>query len=347
MAGLNIIPLSEPDAWRDALRGIPHAFGHTWESCHATSLTTGEPTFLFAFENSTTRVVCPLAERRESGYTDVYTPWGFSGFAGNGSCPELPAHWHSLAFDRGYVCGFIGLNPLFYDASYGDPGELFYQNSIFVLDLRVSDADLFQALSENRKRAVRASARAQWTPLEDRASLRVFFMAHCTDFLRSKKASAASEFSEDTLAFLSALDNVLMLGAGEPDRIEAVSVFAYSRNSADYLFGISLPEGQRHAAPLIWHGALRLKALGIPLLNLGGGIRAGDGVAGFKARFGARELPLGALKQVYDPRAYAELCRAAGKDPAQRTGYFPRYRAPRQDPERPESSSPPASGRNR
>ena len=36
----------------------------------------------------------------------------------------------------------------------------------------------------------------------------------------------------------------------------------------------------------------------------------------FKERFGARPLPLCALKQVYDPAAYEALCRAAGADPA-------------------------------
>jgi hypothetical protein len=288
-----------------------------------------------------------VAERRQNGYTDIYTPWGFSGFVGNGPCPELPEHWHSFTSDRGYVCGYIGLNPLFYHDSYSDPAEVFHQNSIYVLDLKVTEKDLFDALSQNRKRAIRTGVRAGWTPLEDRASLGAFFAENCVGFLRGKGASAACDFSKDTLDFLSGLENVLLLGAGKPDRIEAVSVFGYTPYSADFLFGISLPEGQRYAAPLLWQAALRLKALDIPLLNLGGGIRPGDGVAGFKARFGARELALGALKQVYDSAAFAQLCRGAGKDPAQRSGYFPPYRAPQQFTTRLEFSSSVASLHNR
>ena len=58
-------------------------------------------------------------------------------------------------------------------------------------------------------------------------------------------------------------------------------------------------------------------------------MRRGDGIAEFKERFGARRLPLGALKQVYRPTVYADLCRDAGVlDPADRTGYFPAYRRP-------------------
>ena len=36
-----LIPLENRLEWQMALTGIPHAFGHTWESCHAMHLTTG------------------------------------------------------------------------------------------------------------------------------------------------------------------------------------------------------------------------------------------------------------------------------------------------------------------
>jgi hypothetical protein len=61
-------------------------------------------------------------------------------------------------------------------------------------------------------------------------------------------------------------------------------------------------------------------------LNLGGGIRPGDDLAEFKRRFGAVELPLASLRQVYRADAYEELCRAAGVT-SERAGWFPPYRA--------------------
>ena len=63
--------------------------------------------------------------------------------------------------------------------------------------------------------------------------------------------------------------------------------------------------------------------LGLPL-NLGGGVRPGDGLEEFKRGFANRELPYRTHELVFDPEAYAEL--SAGRDEA--TGFFPLYRAP-------------------
>jgi hypothetical protein len=329
----DLISLSEPDVWRRALVGVPHAFGHSWESCHAMSLTTGDPTFLYVFEEAGVRVVCPFSERLWEGRTDIYTPYGFSGFSGTGPCPALPAQWQDFTRRRGYVCGYIGINPLLFDPSYAEPDDLFTHNSIFTLDLTRSEADLFAAMSTNRKRAVRAAAREGWQPLEDRDALGAFLRETFVDFARSRNASASYMFSDATLRHVADLRTVLLLGAGTPEAVEAVSAFAFTPHGAEYLFNCSTPEGQRHSAILIWHAALRLKALGVPVLNLGGGIREDDGVADFKVRFGAERQPLSALKQVYDHEAYAQLCRAAGRDPAERGGFFPSYRQPSRMPE--------------
>jgi hypothetical protein len=95
------------------------------------------------------------------------------------------------------------------------------------------------------------------------------------------------------------------------------------------MFSISSPAGRQYSAPLIWAGATELATRGITRLNLGGGVRRGDGVAEFKERFSAKRLALGALRQVYRPTLYADLCREAGAaDPADRDGYFPAYRRP-------------------
>jgi hypothetical protein len=108
--------------------------------------------------------------------------------------------------------------------------------------------------------------------------------------------------------------------------VEAVVVFGYTAWVADYLFGVALPHGRQHSARLLWSGVERLHALGVPLLNLGGGARPNDGIAEFKRRFGARELPLMSLQQVYRPEVFRALCLAAGVEPD--GGYFPPYHAP-------------------
>ena len=58
-------------------------------------------------------------------------------------------------------------------------------------------------------------------------------------------------------------------------------------------------------------------------LNLGGGVRPGDGLEEFKRGFANRELPFRTHELVCDPGAYAELSRGRPGD-----GFFPLYRAP-------------------
>jgi Acetyltransferase (GNAT) domain len=62
--------------------------------------------------------------------------------------------------------------------------------------------------------------------------------------------------------------------------------------------------------------------LGVPV-NLGGGVRPGDGLEAFKKGFANSELPFHTHEVVCDPAAYAEL--SAGREG---TDFFPLYRAP-------------------
>jgi hypothetical protein len=61
---------------------------------------------------------------------------------------------------------------------------------------------------------------------------------------------------------------------------------------------------------------------GLPM-NLGGGMRPGDGLEEFKRGFGNREVPFRTHEIVCDPAAYGDL--SAGRDDE---GFFPLYRAP-------------------
>jgi hypothetical protein len=323
------IPLADPEAWREALAGVPHAFGHTWESCAAMQRTTGWATWLYAYEANGVRIVCPVAERVEEGCADAVTPYGFSGFAGNGDCPGFPDHWRQAAAARGYVCGYIGLNPLLQNPTHFDAGDAQVGNELFVLDLSASENDLFARLSENRRREVRRFARGGTELIFDRGYLLDFFLSMYTDFFRQRDASPVYSFSRATVEMLFGLDNVCAVGVAQCHAIEAVSVFAHTPYVADFLFNVSRPEGQRHSAALLWHAVQHYREQSIPALCLGGGIRPGDGVARFKERFGARRLPLLSLKQVYRPDVYERLCQRAGVDPDPRAGYFPPYRDPR------------------
>jgi hypothetical protein len=75
----------------------------------------------------------------------------------------------------------------------------------------------------------------------------------------------------------------------------------------------------------MWIAIRELQTLKIPTLNLGGGIRSGDALAGFKERFGGSKVKLASLRQVYNREVFEELCQAGGTGAAN-NNYFPPYR---------------------
>jgi hypothetical protein len=324
-----LIPLSERDSWEEAVAGVPHAFAHTWAYCRAMHYTSGWPTYLYTWEDGASSVVCAVAERGTPGYVDVVTPYGFGGFVGRQVGPAVLEDWARLAQERGWVCGYLGLNPLLVPPVIRHSRDYTEHNEVHVLDLRRGPEALFGALSTNRRRQVRAFERGEARSITDADRLRTFFLGHVDQFLRSRGATPTYAFVEATYDELLEGEDVLLLGVEDRDgQVVSAALFGFTAHCGDYLFGISLPHGQRWSAVMVWMGVVELAARGIPYLNLGGGVRPGDGVAEFKERFGGAPLPLGALKQVYRPHVYAELCRQAGVEADDRSRFFPAYREP-------------------
>jgi hypothetical protein len=321
------IPLDARQEWENALVGVPHAFAHTWGHCRSVYLSTHLPTYLYCFEGGGVRVVCPLSERRYRGQADVVTPYGFGGFAGTGECPAFPEYWIEFVAREEYVCGYIGLNPLLPNESYYLAGAASAHNSVFTLDLRLPLEQLLGALHPKRRSQLRAPLPAGTRIVWHTERLAEFFLASYAEFVRRVGAAPVYHFSPETLTFLCSLENLFLVGAEVEGRLEAVAVFGYTPNLGDYLFAVALPHGRHHSARLLWCGVERLRSLGIPLLNLGGGARPDDGIAEFKRRFGARELPLIGLRQIYRADAFEALCRTAGVE-SNVNGYFPPYHAP-------------------
>ena len=329
-----LIPLEARSEWDRALEGTPHAFAHTWGHCHGIHLTSRLPTFLYRFERDGVRIVCPLSERRYRDEADIVTPYGFNGFAGTGDHPGFAEDWSAFVGSAGYVCGYIGLNPVLETASYYAPETASTHNSVFVLDLRSPMDRLMEAVQPRRRTQLRAPLPPGTEVVWDRERLTAFFLAVYPEFMRQAGAAPVYGFNAATLSFLCSLDSLFLVGAEVEGSLEAVVVFGHTPWIADYLFGVALPQGRHHSARLLWCGVEHLHALGIPLLNLGGGARPNDGIADFKRRFGARELTLTSLRQVYRPETFRALCRAAGVD-ANGEGYFPPYHAPARAADRP------------
>jgi hypothetical protein len=318
-----LIPLSRREEWEQALVGVPHVFGHTWGGCHALGLG-GAPAALYVAEGERAMVACPLIEREIDGRLDVATPYGFSGLTGTGPWPGFAEHWGEFAVSRGYVAGYLAVNALFGDDTYADPATVTVANETYALDLRRGVEGVCSGLSTNRRRQLRGWRAEDFDV--DGEGLAEFFVEQYPLTMERKEAAARHRFPEATLAALCELPETFLVGARGEGGVESVSLFGFTPHAGDFVFNAALPGCAHHSVPLIWSAVHLLVERGVPWFNLGGGMSPGDSLADFKARFGARPLPMRAVKAVYDRAAYEELCRHHGGDPDDRDGYFPAYR---------------------
>ena len=319
------IPLDSPLEWKQALFGIRHSFFHTWEHCYAMFLTTGDPTFLYCAETPEARVVCPFVERRFGDYVDIATPYGFSGFAGNGALPDLAGAWHRFAAERGYISGFISLHPLFADVDRKKPPFAYELKTLYILNLENSIPDLFRNCSKTLRQELNKWQRGVFIST-DREELTAFALKNFQEFFHNRKATSVYDLNPMTFEFLMGLENVVVLGVGPRTGLEAVILAGITPYAAEAIFSITTPGARGHGAGLVWKLTENLHKLQIPYLNLGGGQVPHDSLEFFKSRFGAEQFPLHVMKETYEPHAYSKLCRCAGVDPEDRSGYFPRYR---------------------
>jgi hypothetical protein len=322
----NCIPLDSPDEWKDALKDIPHSFYHTRENCNAMGKTTHYKTYLYLFEHNGIKIICPLSERDYKGYTDIVTPYGFSGFAGNKEFPEFKNYWKEFVREKKYVCGYISLNPSTINETYFDNDEAFISTNLYFIDLKQSLTELFENLDANRRKQIVNFKKAEAGFIYDRKILTEFLLNNYSAFLKRINASPANYFSNETLQNICSLDNIYMVGAGSYGKIEAVYIFGYTEYEGNCLFNVATEEGRHHSPLLLWSGLKFFRSKKIPMMNLGGGINEDDNVALSKERFGAYKLPFMNLKQIYDEGIYKKLCKEKGIDTNERSGYFPAYR---------------------
>jgi hypothetical protein len=322
------IGIDDRAGWERQLARVPHAFFHTWDYCHAVAAGTGAPTYLWCHEDAGRLACCPVSERRKGDAVDVVTPLGFSGFTASGPLPGLAAAWRDWCIGKGYVCAYLGLNPLFADPAWFDPAEVHAAQTLYLLDLRQGPEALRAGLQASLRHKLREAAAVEHSDdvgVED--MLRFFVDAYPACFA-ARGAGGAYRLDAGTLEALARSRHAFLLGVRGADGYESVTLFGRTAASGDAFLNVCTEAGRIHAFTLLWHGALRLQTGGVPFLNLGGGITEGDGVAQFKRRFGGQERRLVALRQVFDAGRYRALCVEAGVDPQRDIGYFPAYRAP-------------------
>lgn len=318
-----LIPLENEKEWKEALAGIQHSYGHTWEHCNAMKLTTGHDTYLYSYENKDTLIVAPILEREFLGYKDIAKPFGYSGFTGIKFTNTFSKEWKEFTKSKGYVAGYLGIHPVFCKSDLFPQQDVKEYNCAFVLDLKPEVDEILGKMAGNRRRQFNDWHQIKSSLTENRSELETFFQGHYTDFLNRKNAKSYYFFSMETISELFEIETSFAVGAYEAGKIVAATYFAYTKHIGNALYHLSLPGSEHYSASLLWYGARKLKSFGIPAMNFGGGF---NGIARFKKRFGTKRYPLKAVRQIYRNDVYEFLCNKENEDPTNKHGFFPAYR---------------------
>lgn len=321
------VSIDDPHGWHAALDGVAHGPAHRWEYNRALAHGPGPAPFLIVASNPIGRILCPFYERSWKGARDLTTPYGFSGLATRGRHEALLDDLCDYLMRASYVCAYIALHPALAEPANWFGLEPVGANSVYLVDLTPPFDVIRKRFRPNIHARIKAWRNSGARIIDDKGRLAEAFPELYRQTLERVDASQVYAFAKDTLETFLMDEHTLVLGAEQNGRIEAISVFMWTKWLGDYQFNASTADGREHSAALIVDAMARLRSLSVPVLNLGGGVSDGDGLAQFKRRFGGRRLPLVAMRKIFDRTRFERLCREAGHGADVDQGFFPPYRA--------------------
>ncbi len=271
-------------------------------------------------EDGDSRAALPLIVREIPGSErrDATSPYSYPGAATAGEPIDLASA--DLAAS-GLVSIFVR-DRLGEPASFADPTE----RSIVLL----SDPELPRKSRMSDRQQIRKNEAAGYaverTPGPEASDDELAgFLSVYTETMRVVEASDRYFFDVSYFRALLAFPRSwLVTVRGPGGDVAAAALTAISDGFLHYYLS-GTADSHRRRAPsknLIVACTEHAEELGLPL-NLGGGVKPGDGLEEFKRGFANRELPFRTYELICDPAAYAEL--SAGRED---DGFFPLYRAP-------------------
>lgn len=324
-----LLPLGDKRLWDEATAETPHVPAHDYDHVAAFQASSRDPHLLYVCRNDAgdVEVVCPVALRDDST-PDLYTPYGLGGFASRRPLPGFSAEWEAFAERSGWITSYVAMNPLL-DTDLGFSSDVTRPAAdLFVIDLRPGLDVVHRSMSRSRRAVLARWDLSPGPVTTDRSMILDFVRREADGHFGRRSARDTYFFSDDTWERLLSSPSVIAMAAMDGAALSACCIVGTTARSADFLFGISRPGGESYSAPLIWEAMKVLHAAGVETLNLGGGVRDGDGVAEFKRRFGAVVTSMTTLRLVHDPARYARLCQESASPAADTSGFFPPYRRP-------------------
>jgi hypothetical protein len=323
------IKLDSPSEWEKALQGIEHSFCHCWEYCNAMSISSGLNTCLHVFGDQTGKATVALSERqKEIGISDLVSPYGFGGFAGDLDfvLSKKFSAFIDFGMSHGYATAYILQNPLlklpkFYWKDYLDCSHLVYE-----IDLTMDIASLWSAMSKTHRYEIKRFEREKASRIIfDRSVLALAVKSLYRETLRRVDAADVYNFPDDTLDILMDSSKAQLIGVEDTQGIQAVSIFLHTEFAAEYFLNATTLKGRKYSRKILWQAIETLKNMEVARLNLGGGVKPGDTLDDFKRRFGGKALDGQALKIIFNRDVYNTLSEKYFGGSYQAEGYFPPY----------------------
>ena len=252
-----------------------------------------------------------------AGHIDAISPYGYPGGSGSGEPPSpAEADWAATGLVSLFVRDRIGPPPCLAGGSERSR-------------VQVHDPALARSLRPRLASQIRRNERRGWEvravagPEADAAQRQAFLGLYTETMTRTEAAPRYFYEAPYFEALLAYPRSWLLLASSAGAEHGAGAVAALSDGVLHYYLG-GTAEAALEDSPFKNVVAAMIglaDELGAPL-NLGGGLRPGDGLEDFKRGFANSELPFITHEVVCDPAAYAQL--SGGRDEGD---FFPAYRA--------------------
>ena len=317
-ATIQIAALDDSALWNDIQResSIP---SHGWSFNMALSLSGMTPK-LACVRDGASALILAFYERSWQGRVDICTILSVSGARMIAPDPGLLQFWAEFARSRRWVEGFLQFEP-----ETDVTGIAGAEDGNVVMLLDIGCPDPWVGIAAKSRYKIRRMDAMGVRLVEDREKLVGLISLLYGATMKRTGAASAYRLADATLRAMAGSREHLVLGAECGGEVIAIMVFPVSGERAEYHICASTVQGRDATAWLMWQAIVRLKAMGVRQLNLGGGVRPGDGLYDFKLKFGAVPKLLHQVKQIYDAVAYENFCRAERTSADER--WFPAYRA--------------------
>ena len=246
-------------------------------------------------------------------YCDFVSPYGYSGpiaIHNDANWVRFLKALDEYCQDEGIIAEFARLHPYLENHKFLEPECVYYLHDTVYIDLTQAKEQIWKGFDKGCKGAVKKKVNLSYPtafrPLYEQTM---------------KRIGAEREYLF-TDSFWEKLNDLGMVHSAPG----AMAVFLCHKPYAHYFLSASEIGGNINL--LIWNAIQYFKAYGYKILNLGGGLKAGDSLESFKRSFSPTTKPFYVYKKIHNQDVYDILCKEKGIDPKSE-GYFPAYRRPR------------------